>query len=931
MMKIGVNIRNAYLLLKADFLKIFINKDGRVFMSRIIKNVLPYWKSIVLVFALLIVQAVCDLSLPAYTSDIIDTGIQNGGIEHTVPEKITKEEFDTAKLFMTEEEAQLWEQSYSYNEDDNVYELSVKGSKNKTDLDDTLFTALIINNQMSSVTESAFKSRMAEQMHVSEEQLANVAVEDIGKSMGVELTTFTQMMEDSDGNEVETTCVDMRQIVKAMYSAGAMSKDDILSMRSEFQKTIDTMGKTLVSSMGVDYAKSMDAKAGMDMDSIQTKYLWAAGLKMVAMALLMAVTSVCIGFLASRVGAGVARDMRGKLYSNVMGFSNAEMDKFSTASLITRTTNDVQQVQMVTVIMLRMILYAPILGVGGIIKVVGTGAGMGWVIVMAVAVIIAFVMLLMVIAMPKFKLMQKLVDNVNLVSREILTGLSVIRAFGREKKEEERFDEANKKLTKTMLFTNRTMTFMMPSMMFIMNGLSVLIVWVAAHRIDAGVMQVGSMTAFITYSMLIVMSFLMLTMMSVMLPRAMVAADRIDEVINTHSSIEDSENPETIESAKGVVEFNHVNFMYPGAKANALEDITFKAEPGKTTAIIGSTGCGKSTLVNLIPRLYDVTGGSITIDGHDIRNISMHDLRSELGYVPQKGMLFSGTIASNLRFGNPDASDEDVVKAAQIAQAFFSTLEAAGYKNLGIYSNASRFDSKLADGKLTASIFNQYPKWVASYNDTCKYQGNYHMWQYSNVGTIDGISENVDLNFKIGNWKKAGFTPKKVTLDKTSLTMTTGTSKTIKAYDPANSAYKLSVQWKSSNTKIATVDKNGKITAKSAGKVNITAVLNSQAKATCQVSIAPKPTKIKSVKKSGKNGIKITWSKVTGISNYQIYMSTKSKSGFKKIATISAKKTSYTKTKLKKGKKYYFKIRTAKKVSGQYYYSSYTAVKSAKR
>lgn len=691
-MKIGVNIRNAYLLLKADFLKIFINKDGRVFMSRIIKNVLPYWKSIVLVFALLIVQAVCDLSLPAYTSDIIDTGIQNGGIEHTVPEKITKEEFDTAKLFMTEEEAQLWEQSYSYNEDDNVYELSVKGSKNKTDLDDTLFTALIINNQMSSVTESAFKSRMAEQMHVSEEQLANVSVEDIGKSMGVELTTFTQMMEDSDGNEVETICVDMRQIVKAMYSAGAMSKDDILSMRSEFQKTIDTMGKTLVSSMGVDYAKSMDAKAGMDMDSIQTKYLWAAGLKMVAMALLMAVTSVCIGFLASRVGAGVARDMRGKLYSNVMGFSNAEMDKFSTASLITRTTNDVQQVQMVTVIMLRMILYAPILGVGGNIKVVGTGAGMGWVIVMAVAVIIAFVMLLMVIAMPKFKLMQKLVDNVNLVSREILTGLSVIRAFGREKKEEERFDEANKKLTKTMLFTNRTMTFMMPSMMFIMNGLSVLIVWVAAHRIDAGVMQVGSMTAFITYSMLIVMSFLMLTMMSVMLPRAMVAADRIDEVINTHSSIEDSENPETIESAKGVVEFNHVNFMYPGAKANALEDITFKAEPGKTTAIIGSTGCGKSTLVNLIPRLYDVTGGSITIDGHDIRNISMHDLRSELGYVPQKGMLFSGTIASNLRFGNPDASDEDVVKAAQIAQA-----------TEFIDNKAEKYDSPIAQGGTNVS------------------------------------------------------------------------------------------------------------------------------------------------------------------------------------------------------------------------------------
>ena len=651
-------------------------------MSRIIKNVLPYWKSIVLVFALLIVQAVCDLSLPAYTSDIIDTGIQNGGIEHTVPEKITKEEFDTAKLFMTEEEAQLWEQSYSYNEDDNVYELSVKGSKNKTDLDDTLFTALIINNQMSSVTESAFKSRMAEQMHVSEEQLANVSVEDIGKSMGVELTTFTQMMEDSDGNEVETICVDMRQIVKAMYSAGAMSKDDILSMRSEFQKTIDTMGKTLVSSMGVDYAKSMDAKAGMDMDSIQTKYLWAAGLKMVAMALLMAVTSVCIGFLASRVGAGVARDMRGKLYSNVMGFSNAEMDKFSTASLITRTTNDVQQVQMVTVIMLRMILYAPILGVGGIIKVVGTGAGMGWVIVMAVAVIIAFVMLLMVIAMPKFKLMQKLVDNVNLVSREILTGLSVIRAFGREKKEEERFDKANKELTKTMLFTNRVMTFMMPVMMLIMNCLSVGIVWVAAHRIDSGVMQVGSMTAFITYAMQIVMSFLMLTMLSIMLPRAIVAADRIDEVINTKSSITDAELPKSISNPKGLLVFDHVNFKYPGANENALEDINFVAEPGKTTAIIGSTGCGKSTLVNLIPRLYDATEGSITLDGENIKNISMKELRDELGYVPQKGILFSGTIESNIKFGAPEASMDIVKEAAEIAQATeFIETKSAKYES----------------------------------------------------------------------------------------------------------------------------------------------------------------------------------------------------------------------------------------------------------
>ena len=390
---------------------------------------------------------------------------------------------------------------------------------------------------------------------------------------------------------------------------------------------------------------------------------------MVGFALLMAVTTVLVSFFASRVGAGVGRDLRAGVYKNVMSFSNAEIDKFSTASLITRTTNDVQQIQMVIVMMLRMVLYAPILGIGGIIKVTQTGAGMGWIIVLAVLLILAFVGLLMVVAMPKFKLMQKLVDAVNLVSREILTGLSVIRAFGREKKEEERFDVANRNLTKTMLFTNRVMTFMMPIMMFIMNGLSVLIIWVAAHKIDAGNLQVGAMTAFITYTMQIVMSFLMLTMMSIMIPRAGVAADRIDEVLKTKSSITDPESPKKIEQHKGVVRFEHVNFRYPNAKANALDDIDFVAEPGKTTAIIGSTGCGKSTLVNLIPRLYDVTDGKITLDGIDIRQLSMQELRDELGYVPQKGILFSGTIASNLRYGNEDATDDEIKEAATIAQA----------------------------------------------------------------------------------------------------------------------------------------------------------------------------------------------------------------------------------------------------------------------
>ena len=659
-------------------------------MSRILKSIAPYWKSIIIILLLLVLQANCDLALPQYTSNIIDVGIQNGGIGHSIPEKITKDEYDIAKMFMTDEEISIWEKCFE--EQDDLYVRTENNDKRLDEYDDTLAMALIINNQMSSVTVTQFKQQMAAQMGVDVSELENVSVADLGKRMGVELETFTKDIEDADGNEVPTECVDMRIIFKAMYDNGAMSKDTFISMRDEFQSTFDTMGSTLISSMGKAYAKSMDAKAGMDMKAIQKRYLWISGAKMVGMALLIAVCTVCVAFFASRVGAGVGRDLRGKVYKNVMSFSNAELDKFSTASLITRTTNDVQQIQLVCVLILRMVLYAPIIGIGGVIKVMSTGAGMEWVIALAVLVIIGFVLLLMAVAMPKFKLMQKLVDNVNLVSREILTGLSVIRAFGREKKEEERFDEGNKKLTKTMLFTNRTMTFMMPSMMFIMNGLSVLIVWVAAHRIDAGVMQVGSMTAFITYSMLIVMSFLMLTMLSIMLPRAIVAADRIDEVINTHSSIEDSENPETIESAKGVVEFNHVNFMYPGAKANVLEDITFKAEPGKTTAIIGSTGCGKSTLVNLIPRLYDVTGGSITIDGHDIRNISMHDLRSELGYVPQKGMLFSGTIASNLRFGNPDASDEDVVKAAQIAQA-----------TEFIDNKAEKYDSPIAQGGTNVS------------------------------------------------------------------------------------------------------------------------------------------------------------------------------------------------------------------------------------
>ena len=636
-------------------------------MSRIFKNMLPYWKAVIIIIALLVVQAWCDLSLPSYTSDIIDVGIQNNGVEHVVPEKMTADEFDTAQFIMTDEETNTWKDIYEKKDD--LYELKDLSNKELNDIDEELTIPLIMNYQMRAMEVDTFKETIAKQMGKDVSAFADMSVEDIGAMMHVDLKSFKQEKEDDDGNKVKVDCVDVRPIFANMLANGAMDKDQILSMRDTMEDTIDTMGSSLVQSMGIAYAVAVDKDAGVNVDKIQKSYLLSAGLKMVGMALLMGLVTVLVGFFASRIGAGIGMNLRDGVFKRVVGFSNAEMDRFSTASLITRSTNDIQQIQMVSVLLLRMVAYAPILGIGGVIKVMQTGAGMGWIIVLAILVILGYVMVLMSVTMPKFKLMQKLVDNINLVSREILTGLSVIRAFGREKKEEERFDGANKDLTKTMLFTNRVMTFMMPGMMMIMNVLTVGIVWVGAHKIDAGTMQVGAMTAFITYAMMIVMSFLMLTMMSIMLPRAAVAAERIDEVIRTESSIQDPKHPEELTVHDGVVRFEHVNFRYPGAEEDVLHDIDFVAEPGKTTAIIGSTGCGKSTLVNLIPRLYDVTGGQITLDGKDIRNITMADLREEIGFVPQKGVLFSGTIASNLRFGKDDASDEQIKKAAEIAQA----------------------------------------------------------------------------------------------------------------------------------------------------------------------------------------------------------------------------------------------------------------------
>lgn len=636
-------------------------------MGKIFKNMVPYWKSIIVVILLLLVQAWCDLALPAYTSDIIDVGILNSGVEHVVPEAITPDEFETAKLLMTDEEIETWENSFDM--EGSIYHRVEMSREELEELDETMILPLLMNYQMSAVEEDMFKKTLAKQTGQDTSVYTDMSIEEIGGMMGMPLTSFQKETEDDDGNTKVVNCVDMRQMFQEMQDAGMLQKEQLLSLREEMEKTIDTMGSSLVKSMGVAYAVSCDEAAGLDVDHIQTSYLWSEGLKMVGMALIMGVVTVLVGFIGARIGAGIGMNLRGNIFKKVVSFSNAEMDKFSTASLITRSTNDIQQIQMVSAILIRMVAYAPILGIGGIIKVVETGAGMGWIIVLAVVVILGYVAVLMAVTMPKFKLMQKLVDGINLVAREILTGLSVIRAFGREKKEEERFDTANKDLTKTMLFTNRVMTFMMPGMMMIMNVLTVGIVWFGAHKIDEGTMQVGAMTAFITYAMMIVMSFLMLTMMSIMLPRAAVAAERIDEVLRTDSSILDKENTEKLTAHDGVIRFEHVNFRYPGAEADVLEDIDFTAEPGKTTAIIGSTGCGKSTLVNLIPRLYDVTEGRITLDGKDIRDVSMSDLRDEIGFVPQKGVLFSGTIASNLRFGKDDATDGEVKEAAAIAQA----------------------------------------------------------------------------------------------------------------------------------------------------------------------------------------------------------------------------------------------------------------------
>ena len=613
-------------------------------MIKIFKQLGRHWAACIAVVALLFVQAYCDLSLPDYTSKIVDIGIQQGGIESPVPETVRDTTLQALELLMSEQDAALAEQWYSAPDADGVRTLSHDATAAMSELENAFATPDIVL-YMAAVQNAATAAGTADAVTPTAYDLDAVA------------TQFAAMSQAPGA----------REMLQSQLAAAFASLDDSVA------GSLSSQAMLLV---------ALEYEAQGIAHDVQMGYLLRTGGRMLALTLLMVAVAIAVGFIASRVSAGIGRDLRRDVFRTVVGYSNAEIEKFSTASLITRTTNDIQQVQFVCVILLRMVAYAPILGIGGILHVAGGNTGLTWIIFVAVAALLLLIAVLMNVAMPKFKQMQTLVDRLNLVSREILTGIMPIRAFSREAFEEKRFDRANTDLMRTQLFTNRTMVAMMPFMTLIMNGTSLLIVWFGGKAMDMGTMQVGEMIAFITYTMQIVMSFLMLSMVAVMLPRAGVAADRIDEVVTTHATIHDPAAPKSLpeNGTEGVVAFNDVSFRYPGSEEDALEHISFTARPGETTAIIGSTGCGKSTLLNLIPRFYDATAGSVTIGGVDVRELTQAQLHDCLGYVPQKGVLFSGTIDSNLKFGGDHITDADVQKAAEIAQAAeFISAKAEGF------------------------------------------------------------------------------------------------------------------------------------------------------------------------------------------------------------------------------------------------------------
>ena len=643
-------------------------------MKNLLKYLKPFVGSIVIAIALLFVQAISDLSLPNYMSNIVNVGIQQGGIENAVPKAIKVSALDKLLLFINSNDKDFVKENYKlidkdslsadeYDkylkkypeiENENIYELNTKDKSTKEKLNNIFGRPMLM-----------------EAMFESGDALENINSEN--------------MMVVPEGMDMSN--VDPFQML------ANMPEEQVAELLSEFNKKLDEMPDTMITQSAVTYVKNQYKELGIDTDKIQTNYLFIAGAKMLGVALIGTVATVLVTLIAARVAAALGRNLRKDVFNKVVSFSNTEFDKFSTASLITRTTNDIQQIMMLIVMGLRIVFYAPILGIGGILKVVNTGAKMGWVIAVAVISILVLVSILFIFAVPKFKSVQKLVDKLNLVTRESLTGMLVIRAFSTEKYEEDRFEKANVNLTKTNLFVNRIMSMMMPLMMFVMNSITLLIVWVGSHRVDAGLMQVGDMMAFMQYVMQIIMSFLMISMVSVILPRALVSAGRVSEVLNTDVEIKDKEKPSKfIGKERGKVEFKNVSFKYPGADGYVLENINFTAKPGETTAFIGSTGSGKSTLINLIPRFYDVTDGEILVDGVNIKDVSLYDLREKIGLVPQKGVLFSGTIESNLKYGGENISDEYMHKSAEIAQA-----------SEFIASKENGFDTEISQGGTNVS------------------------------------------------------------------------------------------------------------------------------------------------------------------------------------------------------------------------------------
>ena len=601
-------------------------------MLKILKNLKQSWMSVLIIVALLCVQAAVDLELPNYTSKIVNTGIQAGGIEYAVPETVNPEDMDAILLFSNDDEKIL--ENYTTDNSDGNYVIKDLKENEKEELEQIMTKPIIISRTVQ-------KEEMANK--IKEQILANAP----------------------DGQK------EMLQNMSIIDILKTMPEEQLNQMLSESTKQIDEMQDSIKSQAAVTYVKEIYKDAGVDTDKLQINYIIIAGLKMLALAAISMASGITIMMLSSRVGAKMAKTLREKIFNKVLKFSTKELREFSTASLITRSTNDVQQIQQLLAMLFRTVVYAPIIGIGGVIKVIHqSNTSMAWIIGAAVITILVVVAILFAVAMPKFKKLQDLIDKLNGVAREILTGKSVIRAFNTEEREEKRFDNANTDLTKANIFVNRTMSVMMPMLMLIINGVSILIIWVGGHNIDQGIMQVGDMLAFIQYAMQIVMSFLMISMISIMLPRASVSANRITEILETEPSIKDKETTKKLDpSKKGLVEFKNVSFRYPDADTEILEDINFTAEPGKTTAIIGSTGSGKSTVVNLIPRFYDVTGGELLVDGVNVKDLSQKELRDAIGFVPQKGVLFSGTIESNIKYSDESMSDEKMIEAAEIAQA----------------------------------------------------------------------------------------------------------------------------------------------------------------------------------------------------------------------------------------------------------------------